>query len=141
MGVLKEIGKPLGAFYPSKSFNQPIASVSLCTSARSFFFSMSIASRYTRICFLNFRLIKVDIRPKVQIILISRAPVHIIQRINHRGREINGVAFQAVINRRNILVNSRCRVVAYQAVNDVLAQGNGLLRGLMRHNRALVHQA
>ena len=51
MGVLKEIGKPLGAFYPNKSFNQPIASVSLCTSARSFFFSMSIASRYTRISF------------------------------------------------------------------------------------------
>lgn len=51
IGVLKEIGKPLGAFYPSKSFNQPIASVSLCTSARSFFFSMSIASRYTRISF------------------------------------------------------------------------------------------
>lgn len=51
MGVLKEIGKPLGAFYPNKSFNQPIASVSLCTSARSFFFSMSIAFRYTRISF------------------------------------------------------------------------------------------
>lgn len=51
MGVLKEIGKPLGAFYPNKSFNQPIAPISSCTSARSFFFSMSIASRYTRISF------------------------------------------------------------------------------------------
>ena len=51
IGELKEIGKPLGAFYSSKFFNQPIAPISSCTSARSFFFSMSIASRYTRISF------------------------------------------------------------------------------------------
>lgn len=51
MGGFEEIGKPLGAFYSSKSFNQPIAPISSCTSARSFFFSMSIASRYTRISF------------------------------------------------------------------------------------------